>query len=529
MQVCLTSDETSFINPRAGFFITGFIPSIPKEQVPIVLRYPMEKLLFNEIETYDGFEVIRAPLSLRRIEAVLLRDRIETKVISPQKIDKLIEEVEIFGISTMDPLGLGPVSATLRGILNNNNKEFLENRPYTAVKFEELISTIRKFDKPIILGGSGACQFELIPEKQEEFGIDCVVIGDGEQIASEIFKKMLQGKKLPKIIKTEKIKDVNNQVLPIIKPTYYGIIEISRGCDRHCKFCDPTMRYFHWFEKDQILLESKRNSIANEGVIRLLSEDCLRYGNKMHDWVPRGGLVKLIQAVKKIKTVKKVGLSHGCIASALANPEQIERISEELNLSKENFTSLQVGIETGSINKIIKYMPLKTAPFEPDDWHDVVLDGWKLLCKHHIYPAGTIILGMDDTKDDLKDTLRVVKKISKYPGMFFPLFFMSLGQLKDKESSYRNSWWKMPKLMKEIYITSLNQLMRQTEHIDGLVFGNDLAHRIMNQIIIVLVRGVYKTMEENVKNDTIPSILSLTKSEVSEAFRYVKEKIRVHI
>ena len=488
----------------------------------------MEKLLFNEIETCDGFEVVRAPLGLRRIESVLFNNGIDTKVISPQMIDKLFDEVEVFGVSSMDPLGLGPVSATIRGILNNSNIPFLENKPYTSLKFEELINKIRIYERPIILGGSGACQFEIMPEKQEEFGIDCVVIGDGEQEVGKIFSKLLEGKKLPKIIKTERITEFETHILPIKKPTYYGIIEISRGCDRHCKFCDPSMRKFHWFSKDQILLEAKRNSIANQGLVRLLSEDCLRYGNKLHDWIPRGGLVDLIESVKKIKTVKKIGLSHGCLASALANEVQIERIEEELNLSKNNFTSLQVGIETGSINKVIKYMPLKAAPFEPDDWRDIVIDGWKLLCKHHIYPAGTIILGMDDTEDDLKDTLNLVKRVARMPGMFFPLFFMSLGQLRNKKSSYRNSWWNMPKLMKEIYLICLNQLMRQTEHIDGLVFGNDLSHRIMNQLIIIFVRGVYNTMEDYVKTDTVPSVISLAKSEITEIFRYIKEKIRVH-
>ncbi|MHA1146057.1 MAG: B12-binding domain-containing radical SAM protein [Candidatus Helarchaeota archaeon] len=530
MQVCLTADETNFLNPKAGFFITGFIPSIPRIQIPTLLRYPMEKLLFANIETSNGNgEVIRAPLGLRRLEATLVNGGIDCKVISPQRLDKLVEEVEVFGVSTMDPLGLGPVSATFRGLLNNVKTKFDQNKPYTYMKFEQVIRTLRKYEKPIIVGGSGACQFELRPEKQDELGIDTVVIGDADLVAVDIFKKVLEGKKLPKIMKIELLQDIERDVTPIQKPTNYGIIEISRGCDRRCKFCDPTIRKFHWFSPDRIKMEAKRVAWANENYVRLLSEDCLRYGNKIGDWVPRGGLVKLIQEIKKLKEIDRVGLSHACLASALANPEQIEALRDEIGLGPDTFTSLQVGIETGSVRKIIDLMPLKAAPFEPDDWHEVVLEGWKLLCDNYIYPAGTVIVGMEDTEEDLKETVRLMRKVARMRGMFFPLFFMSLGQLKGKKKSYRNDWFVMPNKMREIYLISLEQMMRQVKHIDGLVFGNDSTHKIMNQILIMYFQGVHRVIKENVMYDKVPTLLSFSKIEFVEALKFLREKIRAAI
>lgn len=528
MQVCLTADETNILSSKIGFFIPGFIPSVPRRQIPLPLRYPVEKFLFKKMDTKPQYNVVQAPLGLRRVEDALLNHGISCKVISPQKIGKLSEEVDVFGVSSMDPLGLGPVSATFRGLLNFD-KNFEENKPFTELKFLELIKKIKQYEKPIVVGGSGAGQFELMPEKQASLGIDYVITGEAELIAPVVFKRIINQKHVPKIIRARRLQNPESQVPLLSKPTYQGIIEISRGCDRHCKFCDPAIRKFHWFSKNRIVIEAKRTALENNGYIRLLGEDILRYGNKIHDWIPCGKLIELIRDIKKIKTVSKIGLSHACLSSALANPKQIEMLREELDLSPDNFASLQVGIETGSVQKIKEYMPLKAAPFKPDDWHEVVLDGWKLLCKNYIYPAGTIIIGLDDSEEDLEDTIHLIQKVSRYPGMFFPLFFMSLGRLKNKKISYRTNWFSMPNKMRELYLISLKQLLRQTEHIDGLLFGREIHHRILNQILIVYFQGICEILEDQIKTNEIRNLTSSVKVEFRKTLYYLRDKIQSSI
>ena len=231
----------------------------------------------------------------------------------------------------------------------------------------------------------------MLPQAQDELGIDCIVIGDAEIEAPIIMNKVLNNDGIPKIIRCKSLPN-DYQIPPIKKPVSWGLIEISRGCDRHCKFCDPAIKRFRWIPKSQIIAEARIN-LNSYPEICLMSEDVFRYNTDSRQWVPNWGLVDLIHELKTLPNLKSISLSHACLASALAAPEQIEALSDELNLSKENYSAVQPGVETGAIRLIKEYMPYKAAPFDPEQWHDVVVDGWKLLTKNYIYPAATLMIG----------------------------------------------------------------------------------------------------------------------------------------
>ena len=65
-EIFLTADETNFLNPKAGFFIPGFIPSLPKNGLPKVIRDTIEKFLFYKIPHKSG-EVYQGVYGLRKI------------------------------------------------------------------------------------------------------------------------------------------------------------------------------------------------------------------------------------------------------------------------------------------------------------------------------------------------------------------------------------------------------------------------------------------------------------------------------
>ncbi|MBW1937106.1 MAG: radical SAM protein, partial [Deltaproteobacteria bacterium] len=87
----------------------------------------------------------------------------------------------------------------------------------------------------------------------------------------------------------------------IRKPSLWGMVQIGRGCDRGCSFCDPGMRNFAWRPMEEVLKDARINASSRYvGAITLLAEDELRYGNKSGDWTPCGKIVDLIEEVKKL-------------------------------------------------------------------------------------------------------------------------------------------------------------------------------------------------------------------------------------
>ena len=525
-KILLTTDETNFLNPKAGFFIPGFIPSIPKESFPKIIRETIEKLLFYKIPHKNG-EVYQSVYGLRKIEAILLNAGYDCKVYSPQVIERYGDDAEVFGVYSMDPLGIGPVTATLQGIFGHRRYNILGdtnyyNPPYTHSKFKELIEKLKRFDKPILVGGPGACQFEMLPQAQDELGIDYIVIGDTEIEAPIIFNKVIKREKLPKVIRCKSLP--NGIDIPLIKkPVSWGLIEISRGCDRHCKFCDPAIKSFRWIPKSQIIAEAKIN-LKVYPEICLMSEDVFRYNTDSRKWIPEWGLVDLIHELKTLPNLESISLSHACLASALSAPEQIEALREELNLSKENYTSVQPGVETGAIHIIKKYMPYKAAPFDPEQWHDVVVDGWKLLAKNYIYPAATLMIGLEDSEEDIQETISLMKKVTKYPGMFWPLFFSSLGTLREKHR-YFVDWTQMSPSAQELYILAIKYMLKQSEKMHQHLFGTSFFARIFNHFTAIAGRAIVEEIDINGYNKGHHEIIRFAKTLLKNFIQYTGEKL----
>ncbi|MGV9198309.1 MAG: B12-binding domain-containing radical SAM protein [Promethearchaeia archaeon] len=496
--IVLTTDETNFLNPKMGFFIPGFIPSLPRAKIPNLVRFFLEKYMFYEIPHNEG-EVYRCIYGLRKIEAILEEAGFQCKVISPQVIEDYADEAALFGVYSMDPLGVGPVTATLQGVFGDPRYNMLGDEkyyeaPYTHLKFKELIEKLKRFNKPIIVGGSGASQFDMIPQAQEDLGIDHLIIGDVEKEAANIFNKLLNGEALPKVIHCKHLPEEIN-IPTIKKPVSWGLIEISRGCDRHCKFCDPQMKRFRWIPKSKIIEEAKINLQANSE-INLMSEDVFRYGTEPHQWTPDWGLVELVRELKNLPGLESIGLSHACLSSALAAPEQIEALSAELHLSKENYLAVQPGVETGAIHLIKEFMPYKAAPFDPEQWHEVVIDGWKLLAENHIYPAATLMIGLEDSEEDIQQTISMMKKVTKYPGIFWPLYFSSLGNLREKHRFFVD-WNEMKPGHQELFLLAIEYMMKQHEKMHPHLFGSSPIGKAINHFVSIVGRTIVERAESD--------------------------------
>ncbi|MHA1264121.1 MAG: B12-binding domain-containing radical SAM protein [Candidatus Helarchaeota archaeon] len=527
--VILTADKAAFPKEDIGFFLPSFFPGAPWEQIPKLGQIALERIMFSRIPTKNG-KVFEAFYGIRKFEAILTKAGIDCAIYSPYELDK-VEDPKVFAVSAMDPLALGPVSITSMNLFGNKEYNLTGNPKYfkpplTLIRFKELLEELKEFGKPIIVGGSGANQFELLPQEIDKLGIDCVFIGDAEVEGPELIRKAIRGEKLPKIVKAKPIpRDI--EIPTIIHPVSWGIVEISRGCDRHCRFCDPSIRQFRWIPIENIIKEIKVN-VKTCPNVTLMSEDVFRYGTKQHEWVPKWGLVNLVREVKKIPRVKTVSLSHACLASALSAPEQIEALREELNLSREHYSSVQVGVETGSIRLVAEYMPFKGAPFEPDQWPEVVLDGWKLLCKNYIYPAGTLMVGLDDTEEDVQTTIDLVKKLNRYPGMCWPLTFMPLGALRSKKRErFYTDWTVMSPKVQELYMLCIKHMLDQSEKMHEHIFGTRFHRRVMNHLGALFGRVIVRSVEEEAYQKGKHNYLQMGKISLKEFVEYIARYLRI--
>jgi radical SAM superfamily enzyme YgiQ (UPF0313 family) len=167
----------------------------------------------------------------------------------------------------MEPAGTGFVSRTYTSFVGFGGE------PIAAAEFRELVEKpiLRKWGAKIILGGPGAWQIHKA-KLQKKYGIDCVVMGEGEKTALKIFRMALYGEELSPVVETE---PPDPEEIPcIVHPSIFGIVEVMRGCGRGCRFCSPTLRRRYSFPLEHILKEVKLNASNGTKMIGLGRSFC---------------------------------------------------------------------------------------------------------------------------------------------------------------------------------------------------------------------------------------------------------------
>lgn len=405
MDVILTAPATEMSDHHGKEFL-GFATCAPPVVVP---RFFLKQFFYPKVKTKRDGSVRFAPYGLRKIEAVL-SEEFEVMVVHPYDIENFIEENCVVGISAMDPLGQGPVSVTLASLLGGT--------PTTKLEFMELLRTVKRHRCRVIVGGAGAWQL-----LNEDVGVDCVVVGEAEKVALRIFRSAVSGERLPKVVYAEK-PDLGD-IKVIRGASVNGLVEVSRGCARVCKFCSTAGRKID-IPLHMILEEVRLNLREGcEGVL-LHAEDVLMYGSK---FLPSEKVLTLFKEVRKL--TKNIGISHVSLASVAARPEYVEEITQIL---ETDFIGVQTGVETGSARLLKEYMPAKCYPFSPDEWCDIVEKAFGIMQENNWVPAATIILGLPgENEDDIIATIELLGRLREYPSLIAPLFFvpMHTSALKD--------------------------------------------------------------------------------------------------
>lgn len=432
--ILLTADKTLMSNYHDNEFL-GFGTCAPPNFIP---EWLFSYLFFPPLKAKKGIPTT-APYGLRKTEAQLKKEGFDVLTVTPDAVRNRLPDAKVLGVYTMDPFGLGPASSTLAALF--------KKEPYLAKHFEQLISNpaIKKAKQKglkILVGGPGAWQFKYREKTVKDFEIDCVVEGETENIIGKLCKAAICGQEIPRFYETSAGEVPTIDEIPnITRPSINGLIEIGRGCCRGCQFCNVTLRPLRWYPIEKIEHEMAVN--LNSGCVDeicLHAEDVMLYGSS--NTVPNEE--KLLSLHEKVmRKCGSLSWSHCSLAAVAANPKLFHDVSEII-LQRQPFWGVEVGIETGSADIARKIMPAKAHPFNPDNWREVVVEAMGIMHDNKLVPAGTIIVGLPEEKqEDIIRTQELMDDLKCMRSLIVPLFFVPLGRLKGED------WFRETKLSKQ--------------------------------------------------------------------------------
>ncbi len=417
----VTADESCMHNYNLSF-MAGFVACVPRDLLPKRIQKSIEAKFFTEVPNKGGIAELSI-LALRKIEAYLSNLGYDVAVATPQGIGKVNGRVYL--VSTMDPLGFGPATTTMVGL--TGGKE-----PYNRYFFKRLVQNIKEYHPgaKVVAGGPGIWEMDVDTTQQDAIGIDHIVVGPAEALGKEFWDDLLNGRINGRKTETPSSK-MRPDPYPMKGPSFWGMVEISRGCGRGCQFCDlELMSGFKWIPKELILKEVELNSKSPYvNNITLLSEDTLRYGTKVGEWRINHHIVDLVKDMASFG--KQLSFTHSTFASALSNPRITEDFAYYAGLNERNLSGFQTGIESGSPKIMNRYMIGKVKPWKPEDWPEVVEQGMGIMVDNYIIPHCTLVMGLPgETPDDTVKTTELVSRLNDYPSLILPLFFVPLSIIK---------------------------------------------------------------------------------------------------
>jgi len=410
---------------------SAFICTFPKKLSGYVLKEHLSNLESNN----DG-SAKRTIYGLRKVESMLIDEFGEKNVLVSHydNLHRFIgKKTKVVGISTMDPMGLAYVSTTYNSLIGFGGEAL------NASEFEKLVThpSIQKYRPKIIVGGQGSWQISEV-KAQDKLGIDVLFQGEGEKNLIEVFKRLMNGEEVPKYYEAQR---PDKEKVPIIKHSAsYGMVEIMRGCGRGCHFCSPTMRTKYSFPIDHIMKEVKINIRGGSKSIFTVTEDIFLYKSKKNFVPNRKEIVKLYKTIASYPGVEYILLSHASFAPVLYDKKLLDELTPILiektkwipktsKIYKKPFISIEIGIETGSVRLMKKYMNGKALPYSIDNWPELVVEAIGKLNDFDWWPLCTIMTGQpEETEEDVIATLNLIDDLKNHNAKMFytPVLFIPL-------------------------------------------------------------------------------------------------------
>jgi radical SAM superfamily enzyme YgiQ (UPF0313 family) len=387
------------------------------------------------------------PTGLRVIESLLLEkfQPEDIAVCYPDQLHLFVgDETRVVGVHAHNPLGITFATDVYAKFYGR------EIEPVNAGEFRRLIQhpllRQHKHHLKIIMGGPGSWQIEK-KNLQDEWLIDCIVDGEAEDIAVDLFEQAIRGESLPRKVVCHS-PSLEKIPIPQHRATY-GAVEITRGCGRGCQFCSIALRSGKSLPLDHVLESVRRQVAEGADTILLVTEDVFLYeqGPRFDTNVP--ALKRLYESIAAIPGVKYVTQSHGTMAPIVKEPYLVEELSpvavdRSVNRHRasthpdKRYANLFIGLETGSVRLFKQFMKGKGYPYRPEQWPDVILKGMEILNKHNWFPFCTWIVGLPgETREDTKESLDLLFALKDAKWCVIPTLFVPLEdtRLEKKDSA----------------------------------------------------------------------------------------------
>ncbi|MFQ5907824.1 MAG: B12-binding domain-containing radical SAM protein [Thermoplasmata archaeon] len=420
--------SAGMMSDYGGMPYWAFASALPDE----FFRSFMENWLFPTRSNEEG-RIPVAPLALSKVESILLHHgftRDQVIIADPRRLDEVVgPRTRVLGLTTMDPLGVSfgsGIMYVLMRLLGYTPK----GGPFTRRAFLEVLQhpSLGTHRPKVIIGGPAVWQF-LDLTNPSEWGIDCVMEGEGEKTIPEVFGQVVRGDPIPSVVHGRPVPA--EDIPPIITPSTGGMVEITRGCGRGCKFCHPTLLAFRSMPLEAIEKEVRLNVEAGTDTVCLHSEEFFRYGVRGLTPDP-AQLRRLLERISRI-TGEEVALETDFSAAAtiMSKPEVVPLAAEYM--TQDRWSYIEMGIETPSPRLIKQIMPGKVLPYQPEEYGDVVEQAVGLLNDHRWLVCATMIINIPgEREEDVIAALELMDRLKGYKVTVHALPFIPMGALRKR-------------------------------------------------------------------------------------------------